>query len=115
MTQITNDMTEVEISVEEWLAIRKEAGLTIDPRAAEVMWTYANTIDPYDVHTDLSDEEKQIGRVYFARAPGNYVWVHYGHLPDATFGALRGSKQEHRSLAAFEVEFSEMAWMFEEG
>jgi hypothetical protein len=43
------------------------------------------------------------------------VWVHYGDLPDATFGALRGSKQEHRSLAAFEVEFSEMAWMFEEG
>ena len=115
MTQIPNETTHDQVSAEEWLAIRNEAGLTVDPQTAEVMCTYANTIDPYGVHTDLSDEEKQIGRVYFARAPGNNVWVHYGDLPDATLGALRGSKQEHRSLAAFEVEFSEMAGMFEEG
>jgi hypothetical protein len=53
MTPTPNETTHDQVSVEEWLAIRTEAGLTIDPRAAEVMWTYANTIDPYGVHTDL--------------------------------------------------------------
>jgi hypothetical protein len=35
--------------VEEWLAIRKEEGLKIDPDTAEVNWHYAQTLDPYGV------------------------------------------------------------------
>ena len=42
MTQITNDMTEVEISVEEWLAIRKEAGKKIDPQTAVVTCSHGS-------------------------------------------------------------------------
>src|SRR5262249_4109293 len=36
-----------EMTVEEWLAIRKEAGLKIDPESAEVNWWYAQVADPY--------------------------------------------------------------------
>ena len=35
---------------EQWLAIRREAGLKIDPETAEVDWTYGQTLDPYGVH-----------------------------------------------------------------
>ena len=100
MDQTPNGTKEDQISVEEWLAIRKEAGIAIDPQTAEVMWEYGYTIDPYGVYADLSDEGEQIGREYFARAPGSNLWVHYGDLPDATLDALRGSEQERRSLEA---------------
>jgi hypothetical protein len=32
-----------EVTVENWLAIRKEEGLKIEPATAEVYWTYALT------------------------------------------------------------------------
>ena len=40
------DKTSAEKELEEWLAIRKEAGLKINPETAEVDWTYAQTLDP---------------------------------------------------------------------
>jgi hypothetical protein len=33
--------------VKKWLAIRKKAGRKIDPKTAEVDWTYELTLDPY--------------------------------------------------------------------
>ena len=66
------------------------------------MWKYGYITDPYGVYADLSDEEKVIGRVYFARASGSNMWVHYGDLPDPTLVALRGSEQECRSLAVYD-------------
>ena len=74
-------------SLEKWLAIRKQAGLSIDPETAEVMWQYALTLDPYGVHSD-PPELRQVGRQYFARAPGSDVWVSFYNLPDATCKAL---------------------------
>ena len=76
-------------TLEAWLAIRKEAGLNIDPETAEVMWEHGYTIDPYGVYSDLSEEEKQIGRNYFARSPGSDVRVSFHDLPEATLKALR--------------------------
>jgi hypothetical protein len=76
-----------EIDVEQWLAIREEAGLKIDPETAEVYWTYAQTADPYGIYPDLPDEWEQIGREYFARSPGS-IWVHFDDLPEATANAL---------------------------
>jgi hypothetical protein len=76
------------MTVEQWLAIRKEAGLKIDPETAEVDWIYALTMDPYGVCPDFPDEYKQVGREYFARSPGSDVWVHFDDLPDATRDAL---------------------------
>jgi hypothetical protein len=72
-----------EMTVDRWLAIRKEAALNIDPETAEVRWTYVQVLDPYGVHRDLLPEEECIGRGYFARAPGNDVWVCFYDLPDA--------------------------------
>jgi hypothetical protein len=80
-------MTEEGIA-EEWLAIRKEEGLKIDPDTAEVTWHYAQTFDPYGVDPDLPEELQQIGREYFARSPGSDVWVHFGDLPDEVREAL---------------------------
>ena len=51
------------------------------------MWVYAQTMDPYGVH-QLPEEFQQVGREYFARAPGSEVWVCFGDLPAATRDAL---------------------------
>jgi hypothetical protein len=77
-----------QMTVEQWLAIRKEAGRHIDPETAEVEWTYVLILDPYGVNPDLPEEYKQVGRQYFARSPGSDVWVWFGDLPEATLSAL---------------------------
>jgi hypothetical protein len=83
---------------EQWLAIRREAGLKIDPETAEVMWTYTYVVDPYGIYDDLSEEEYCIGRSYFARSPGIDVWVSFYDLPEATRNALW---ERHKSKLAF--------------
>jgi hypothetical protein len=115
MAQTLNGTTDDQISVDEWLAIRKQAGLEIDPDTADVMWTYGYVIDPYGVYTDdLTEEEKCMGRIYFAGSPGSEIWVHYYDLPAKTLAALRGSEQERRSLKAYDAMFNEMGWLFED-
>jgi hypothetical protein len=74
---------EARIAVDQWLAIRKEAGLTIDPDTAVVTWWYAQTLDPYGVDPDLPEECRQVGREYFARSPESDIWVWFGDLPEA--------------------------------
>ena len=73
---------------QEFLSIRGEAGLKIDPATAEVDWWYAQTLDPYGVDPDLPEELRQVGREYFARSPGSDVWVWFSDLPEATQKAL---------------------------
>jgi hypothetical protein len=87
-----------KLNVEEWLAIRKEEALKIDPEIAEVTWHYAQTLDPYGVYPDLPEECQCIGREYFARLPGSDIWVHFGDLPDEIHDALW---QRHESKLAF--------------
>jgi hypothetical protein len=72
--------------IERWLAIRKEEALKMDPNTAEVDWSYAKTLDPYGVldEWELPEEFHQVGREYFARAPGSDVWVQFGDLPRET-------------------------------
>jgi hypothetical protein len=65
----------------QWLAIRKEADLKLDPETAEVEWCYAQTLDPYGVDPDLPEQCQQIGREYFARSPASAVWVNFRDLP----------------------------------
>jgi hypothetical protein len=69
---------------EQRLAIRKEAGLKIDPETAEVEWKYRQTLDPYGIRDEweLPEEFHQWGREFFARSPGSDIWVHFSHLPD---------------------------------
>jgi hypothetical protein len=98
MSQSGEDLAANQITVEQWLAIRKDAGLHIDPKTAEVMWIYANNFDPYGVYPDLPDV--QTGREYFARSPGSDVWVLFRDLPDATRDALW---EKHKSHLAFHI------------
>ena len=76
--------------IEQWLSIRKEAGLKIDPETAEVDWSYGQTLDPYGVcdEWELPEEFHQVGREYFARSPGRDIWVHFGDLPEETRNRL---------------------------
>ena len=46
-----------EMTTEQWLAVRKEAGLKIDPEAAEVFWCYGRVGDPYSVVRGLPEED----------------------------------------------------------
>jgi hypothetical protein len=85
--------TSNDLKPEQWLAIRKEAGLKIDPDTAEVFWCYAQTFDPYGIDPDLPEEYQSIGREYFARSPGSDIWVWFGDLPNAVRTAL-GAKAE---------------------
>jgi hypothetical protein len=85
---------------EQWLAVRKEAALKVNPETAEVEWTYAQTLDPYVVDPELPEERQQVGREYFARSPGSDVWVWFADLPDTTRDALW---RKHKSRLAFPV------------
>lgn len=86
------------MTVAQWRAIRKEAGLKIDPETAEVFWTFAETLDPYGIYPDLPEECHQIGREYFARSPGSDMWISFDDLPDATRDALW---EKHKSHVGF--------------
>ena len=90
--------TDGQLTVDEWLAIRREAGSRIDPETAKVMWHYARTLDPYGVYPDLPPECQQVGREYFARSPDSDIWVSFDDLPDETRETLW---KMHKSVLAF--------------
>jgi len=72
-----------------WRAIRKEAGLKIDPATAEVTCMHVEMDDPYGLRTDLPAEPMRcVGREFFARSPRDNIWVSFGDLPKATLDAL---------------------------
>jgi hypothetical protein len=98
LTRTATTFDDDNMKEEQWLAVRKKAGLKIDPETAEVDWRYALTFDPYDVHPDLPEELQQVGREYFARSPGSAIWVWFGDLPESTRERLL-SKQ-HRKWAS---------------
>jgi hypothetical protein len=87
--------------IKQWLALRKEEGLKIDPETAEVDWHYGQTLDPYGVYDEweLPEEFDQVGREYFARSPGSDIWVWFGDLPKQTVKRL-----EQRGESAFVVD-----------
>jgi hypothetical protein len=98
MSDATNDTIDGDqMTVEQWRAIRKEAGLMIDPDIAEVDWRYALTLDPYGVR-ELPEEYQQVGREYFARSPGSDIWVWFGDLSEATQDTLR---ERHKRKLSF--------------
>jgi hypothetical protein len=72
----------------QWLAIRKKAGLKLDPETAEVEWCYAQTLDPFGVDPDLPEQCQLIGREYFARSPASDVWINFRDLPKTIRDAL---------------------------
>jgi hypothetical protein len=93
-------MSDDQMTNEEWLAIRKEAGLHIDPETAELRWDYAEMSDPYCLYPMVEGPGQQVGREYFARSPGSDVWVWVGDLPDATADALGKRIEKSRDFGA---------------
>lgn len=83
-----SEPAKLRMPIDQWLALRKEAGLKIDPKTAEVFFRWGQVLDPYGIYTDLTEEEECIGRVYFARSPGSDIWVEFGDLPDETLQEL---------------------------
>jgi hypothetical protein len=96
--QSENKEEAVGMTIEEFLAIRKGAGLKIDPETAEVWWEYAHVLDPYGIHPNLPNEARCVGRAYFARSPDSEIWVEFGDLPEATRDALW---EKHKRRLAF--------------
>jgi hypothetical protein len=90
-------MTETRLTVEEWLAIRKQAALRIDPETAQFRWGWAYVADPYGVDPNLPEEYRCIGRVYFARSPGSDVWVSFDDLTDDVLEQCRKKMDESSS------------------
>jgi hypothetical protein len=97
-TRMTRESELTRVERKTRLAIRKEAGLKIDPETAEVFWEYGSVRDPYYLFEHGDDWEDNIGRNYFARSPGSDVWVWFGDLPEATRDALW---EKHKSALAF--------------
>jgi hypothetical protein len=72
----------------DWLALRVAEAKLIDPASAKVCWQHGYVSDPYDLDSDLPDEFKQVGRVYFARRPDSDIWVCFYDLPHDVRDAL---------------------------
>ena|SRR5215831_2787810 len=56
----------------DWVASRKAAAATIDIETCELWWAHTQILDPYGLFTaegTFTEEEYQIGRVFFARSP----------------------------------------------
>ena len=85
--QETPERQDDQLTVSQWLAARKEAGLRIDPVTAEVDWGFGDVLDPYGVRPDVRGG--CVGRIYFARSPGSDIWVCFYDLPGATLDELR--------------------------
>jgi hypothetical protein len=75
--------------VQEWLAIRKQAGQILDPENAALISWYAQTADPYGLCSDFPQELDCVGREIFARSPESDIWVQFSDLPEATVERLR--------------------------
>jgi hypothetical protein len=93
------DVSEMVIRSQEQQELCRYAGSWIEDRSgtAEAMGRYVQILDPYGIH-DLSPEEKCVGAVLFARAPGG-VWVSEYELPSTTVDALKTRiKQEPDDL-----------------
>jgi hypothetical protein len=84
-----------------WLAVRKNAGRTIDPETAEIDWRFALVADPYGLDDDLPDELKCVGRTYFVRSHDSDIWVCIHDLPARAQAAIveRWDKQEAMMLS----------------
>ena len=89
MTERNVNKTLDELTLEQWLQIRKEEGRKIDPDIAEVSRRSVYVVDPYEVYPNLSEECQCIGRLNFARSSGSDIWVWFGDLPDETVRRLR--------------------------
>jgi hypothetical protein len=69
----TSKETDAELDgFRNWVASRKAAAATIDIQTCDLWWKHTQILDPYglfEAEGTFTDEEDQIGRVFFARSP----------------------------------------------
>jgi hypothetical protein len=75
------------IDAEQFLAIRREAGLKIDPATAEIDSFRTEMFDPYGIYGP--SEDAGCIQHEFARSPGSDIWVWFCDLPEATLAAIQ--------------------------
>lgn len=104
---MSNTNTENPMTKQQLVEIRKKLATQIDPETAEVNWCYGEMImDPYGERSDLPEECRQLGRLYFARNPESDIWISFYDLPDDTVRKLR--ELHHRNLAFSAEEFTRL-------
>jgi len=81
-------MMDNQMTFEEWLAGRKEAGGKIDIQICEIARWCVQTLDPYGVEPDLPEELQQFGLDLFVRSPDSGGWVSVHDLSQAKVDAL---------------------------
>jgi hypothetical protein len=87
---------------EEFIKIRKQAALKIDPETAEVASWAVDVMNPYGVYPTA--EEYNIGRDNFVRAPGSDIWVWFGDLPEEVWKKIvKKQEQAEREAAKAKV------------
>ncbi len=89
--------------IERWLAVRREAGLKIDPETAALGQDWGDDMDPYCVCDEWEhpEEFQQFSRQHWASAPGSDIWVHFSDLPDETVSAIRARVSRQKVSNAF--------------
>lgn len=73
----------------QWLEIRKEEGMRIDPETADVLWFNVLTDDPYEIGVPREYDDIDLSRKAFARNPGSDIWVLFRDLPQGTLRRLK--------------------------
>lgn len=79
MDQMQKSTDDAEWSVEEVLKIYRDLAKTIDPSTAEVVWWMIVPGDPYGLFPIPGDACAERG--FFARNPGDEIWVSFDDLP----------------------------------
>jgi hypothetical protein len=75
--------------MDDFKALRLNAGAKIDPNTPHVSFHWGYVVDPYGDRDDLTPEEKCVGRLYFARSPEpDSVALSFDDLPRQTVEAL---------------------------
>jgi hypothetical protein len=82
------------VNRQELVAHRKAAGHRIKPETARISWGWGYGIDPYGDFSDLTDEAKCVGRLYFARPSCDDDWISFCDIPDGIRHALLRRMEE---------------------
>jgi hypothetical protein len=73
---LTVERSEIQnLPVEQWLAIRKEEALRINPDTALVRWEYRQVLDPYGVPRSAAGMRLRRARVFCAESRKRHLGV----------------------------------------
>jgi hypothetical protein len=72
---------------------REAIALELNPVTAHLFFLYCDGSDPYGDYPDLPEEERQIGREYFACDQSDGVSVHFSDLPERTQETLARKRE----------------------